>query len=115
MQDVTIHALHAALRGLSARQRVIADNVANLETPQFLAGVVDFESSLAEALADGDDPMATGTPSFSRSLAATGVNGNNVSLDHETLSGTETNLRYQLVSNAVSDKFRLLRVAIRGQ
>src|SRR3712207_7443528 len=35
----------------------------------------------------------------SRSMAATNPNGNNVSLDHETLSGTETNLRYQLMTN----------------
>jgi flagellar basal-body rod protein FlgB len=115
LQDVTISALHAALRGLSARQRVIADNVANLETPEFLAGVVDFESALSEALQDGDDPLRAATPSFTRSLAPTGVNGNNVSLDHETLSNTETGLRYQLVSTAVNDKFRLLRTAIKGQ
>lgn len=115
MQDVTISALHAALRGLSARQRVIADNVANIETPQYLAGVVDFESALADALAKGADPMRAATPSFSRSLAPTGVNGNNVSLDQETLSNTETNLRYQLATTAVNDKFRLLRTAIKGQ
>lgn len=114
MQDVTTSALHAALRGLAARQRVIADNVANIETPQFLAGRVDFEASLADALAEGADPLRTVEPSIGRSLAPTGPNGNNVSLDHETLSATETNLRYQLVSNAVSDKFRLLRTAIKG-
>jgi flagellar basal-body rod protein FlgB len=115
LQDVTISALHTALRGLAARQRVIADNVANIETPEFLAGVVDFESTLADALATGADPLGSVTQSFSRSLAPTGPNGNNVSLDHETLSGTETNLRFQLVSNAVSDKFRLLRTAINGR
>lgn len=115
LQDVTISALHAALRGLAARQRVIADNVANLETPQFLAGRVDFESSLAAALAGGTDPLATAMPAFSRSLAPTGPNGNNVGLERETLDGTDANLRFQLVSTAVSDKFRLLRTAIRGQ
>ena len=30
------------LRGLSLRQRTIADNIANIETPRFLAGTVDF-------------------------------------------------------------------------
>jgi flagellar basal-body rod protein FlgB len=114
LQDVTTSALHAALRGLAARQRVIADNVANIETPQFLAGRVDFESALASALAGGDDPLSTVQPSIGRSLAPTGPNGNNVSLDNETLANTETNLRYQLVSTAVSDKFALLRTAIKG-
>ncbi len=115
MQDVTISALHAALRGLSTRQRVIADNIANIETPGFRAGEVDFESSLTEALNFRMDPMRAATPSVSQSDAPTGANGNNVSLDEETLASMETNLRYELVANAVSDKFRLLRTAIRGQ
>jgi flagellar basal-body rod protein FlgB len=112
MTDVTMAALHQALRGLSARQRTIADNIANLETPEFLAGRVDFESSLTAAMADGD-PGATEVTSH-RSLAPTGVNGNNVNLDQETLTMIETDLRYQMTSQAVSNKFGLLRSAIRG-
>ena len=115
MQDVTISALHAALRGLSARQRTIADNVANLETPSFSAGRVDFEASLAAALSDGADPMAAVSTSVTRSTAPAGANGNNVSLEEETLSGTEANLQYQLVSSAISNKFSLLRTAINGR
>ena len=114
MPDTTIHALHAALRGLSARQRSIADNVANLETPQFLAGRVDFESSLARAISEGNDPLATVQPSHSRSMAPTTPNGNNVSLEEESLLGIETNLRYELTSSALSDQFARLRTAIRG-
>lgn len=114
MTDLTIPALHAALRGLSARQRTIADNVANLETPQFLAGRIDFEASLARAIADGTDPLAAATPSYSRSMAATLPNGNNVNLEDETINGLDTNLRYELVSTAISDQFSRLRTAIRG-
>ena len=112
MDDVTMSALHQALRGLSARQRTIADNIANLETPQFLAGRVDFESSLTSALAAGDPDRAE--IATERSMAPTGVNGNNVNLDQETLSMIETDLRYQMTSQAVSNKFGLLRSAIRG-
>src|SRR6478736_1491816 len=36
--DVTMSALHQALSGLALRQRTIADNIANIETPGFLAG-----------------------------------------------------------------------------
>ena len=36
--DTTVRALSQALSGLSLRQRTIADNVANVETPRFLAG-----------------------------------------------------------------------------
>src|SRR5207248_5148351 len=37
MIDSTGSAIYAALNGLSARQRVIADNVANIETPGYIA------------------------------------------------------------------------------
>lgn len=114
MPDVTISALHAALNGLSERQRVISDNIANLETPQFLAGRVDFEDSLARALQSGADPLAATEATHTRSLAATNPNGNNVGLDTETLDGIETNLRFQLTTTAINDKFRLLRTAIGG-
>jgi flagellar basal-body rod protein FlgB len=112
MHDVTMSALHQALRGLSARQRTIADNIANLETPEFLAGRVDFEASLSAAVAGGDPAVAQ--ISTGRSTAATGVNGNNVNLDQETLTMIETDLRYQMTSQAVSNKFGLLRTAIGG-
>lgn len=112
MTDVTMTALHQALRGLTARQRTIADNIANLETPEFLAGRVDFESSLTAALADGQPASAEVTTT--RSLAPTGVNGNNVNLDQETLAMIETDLRYQMTTQAVSNKFGLLRTAIGG-
>lgn len=112
MHDVTMSALHQALRGLAARQRTIADNIANLETPEFLAGQVDFEASLSAALAGGDPARAEITSS--RSMAATGPNGNNVNLDQETLTMIETDLRYQMTSLAVSNKLGLLRTAIGG-
>ena len=107
-----MNALHQALRGLSARQRTIADNIANLETPEFLAGRVDFETSLQAAMAGGD-PAAMQV-STSRSMAPTGVNGNNVNLDQETIGLIETNLRYEVTTQAVSNKFRLLHTAIGG-
>ena len=104
----------AGLSSHSDAMGVISDNIANLETPQFLAGRVEFESSLARALESGADPMATTERSFTHSLDATMPNGNNVSLDTESLSGIETNLRYQLATTAINDKFRLLRTAITG-
>jgi len=111
INDVTFEALHVALRGLSARERVIADNISNLETPRFLAGKVDFESSLKEALATGRRP-GEATISTSRSLNPTRENGNNVIIDEETVQGMDTSLRYELAVNAVNAKFRLLRSAI---
>ena len=57
--DATMSALHYALSGLALRQRTIADNTANIETPGFLAGKVSFEDTLRSSIADGSDPFAT--------------------------------------------------------
>ena len=54
MIDSTGSALYSALNGLAARQRVIANNVANVETPGYIAGRVRFEDSLRAAIEGGD-------------------------------------------------------------
>jgi flagellar basal-body rod protein FlgB len=112
MNDVTMTALHSALRGLSTRQRVIADNVANIQTPGFRAGRVDFESALGEALTTG--ASAEVTPASTRSNAPTRLDGNNVNLDEETMAMLDTTMRYELTTRAMSEKFALLRTAIKG-
>ena len=112
--DATSAALHAALSGLAERQRVTADNIANVNTPGFLAGRVDFESSLRGALSSGDTPSVNGGTVL-RSLEPTNTNGNNVNLDSETIIATETGLRYQLALNALDGKYNVLRTALRTQ
>jgi flagellar basal-body rod protein FlgB len=112
--DSTSTALHAALTGLAQRQRVTADNIANINTPGFLAGRVDFESALGGALRNGETPRINGGTT-ARSLEPTNTNGNNVNLDAETLIATETGLRYQLALNALDGKYNSIRTALRTQ
>jgi flagellar basal-body rod protein FlgB len=113
LDDVTSAALHTALSGLAKRQRVIADNIANVETPGFLAGRVSFEEALNSAVASGRSP-ATVSPTVARSLEPTREDGNNVNLDHEVLSNIDTNLRYQLALRALDSRYGLIRDAIKG-
>lgn len=112
MSDVTFSAITTALRGLSERQRVIADNTANIQTQGFLAGQVSFEGALQQALVGGGDTDVA--PTVSRSLDPTRPNGNNVNLDQQTLLGMDTTLRFQLMLRAADDKFGQLRDVLRG-
>lgn len=115
LEDITSVALHSALSNLSARQRATADNVANLQTPGFLANRVSFESALASAVSTNDQAaVASSGASTARSLEPTRQDGNNVNLDRETLIDTETNLRYALVSRAANDQISILRTSIGG-
>jgi flagellar basal-body rod protein FlgB len=110
--DVTTTTLHAALSGLAQRQRVSADNIANIQTPGFLAGRTDFESSLRSELHQGRTPTVSGG-SIARSFEPTREDGNNVNLDAEQVIATETGLRYQFALNALDGKYGVLRSALR--
>ena len=123
--------LQAALKGLSTRQQTIADNVANVDTPQFKASRVGFEESLKQAMGNGDQPL----PMFKVTNGVQGPgdapadikptvttesdtshrnDGNNVDVDREMLDLTDTNMRFNAVISTVSSKLQILRYAING-
>jgi flagellar basal-body rod protein FlgB len=112
VSDHASGAIQTALRGLAARQRVIATNVANAQTPGYLAGRVDFESALREV--SGTSRSGSVTPTVSRSTDPVNLNGNNVSLDNETVGLVDTTMRYQLMVEAMNAKFRIMRASIRN-
>lgn len=111
--DAMSATMRVALDGLAARQRAIADNIANVDTPGYLARKVKFEAALAKAIAEGRSPF-TVRPTEARSLEPTRLNGNNVNLDQETLSNIDTGLRYQLALRALDGRYETLRTVIRG-
>lgn len=110
LDSVTITALTSALDGLALRQRAIADNIANINTPNYHAKRVQFEEALADAVADGHGQVAA---TVGTSLEPTRLNGNNVNLDTETLSSIDTMLRYQFATQAVNGSFSSMRTAMR--
>lgn len=112
LDDVASVALQSALAGLSRREQVTANNIANVETPGFTASTVDFESSLASAVASGD-PQRAGI-SVNATPDAAGTNGNNVSLDNEMVTATKTTLQEQLISSALTSQLGLIATVLKG-
>jgi flagellar basal-body rod protein FlgB len=110
LESVTSAALNSALDGLALRQRTIANNIANVNTPNYHAKRVVFEDALAKSVEAGNGHV---TAVVKRSLEPTQLNGNNVNLDTETLSNIDTVLRYQFASQAAGNEFAALRAAIR--
>lgn len=109
LNSVTTVALTSALDALALRQTTIANNIANVNTPGYLAKRVSFEDALAASVKAGDGHVEATT---ARSLEPTNVNGNNVNLDTETVSGTDTVLRFQFAAQAVGNEFNWMRAAI---
>ena len=109
--DPTMQAIQTSLDGLAARQRIIAQNLANAETPGYVAQNVNFEDSLRSAMSSGDPADAAITTS--NTTDPTLPNGNNVNVDTETVGLVDTGLRYQLATQSMNNEFSILRTSLR--
>jgi flagellar basal-body rod protein FlgB len=109
--DGVSNVLQGALDGISYRENVIADNIANVDTPHFRARSVDFESSLRSAIASGHVDSPDVELTSSPSLTPVGANDNNVDLRKETMAAMQSVFQYQIVSRAVSDRLDLAKTA----
>jgi flagellar basal-body rod protein FlgB len=118
VSDAVSQVLASALDGVSLRQRVIADNIANVDTPGYRASSVDFETQLKAAISDGaflnehgekgvDSVQATTSPTDT----PVGANGNNVDLRKETMAAMQSQFQYQILTRAVNDRFNLVKTA----
>lgn len=94
---------------LSARQKVVASNIANIDTPGYKARDIDFASELQEV-------ESTTQP---RVIEARGLaiknDGNNVSLDREMRLLSENALRFTIASAFMKDEIGEIRKAIQGE
>jgi flagellar basal-body rod protein FlgB len=115
--------LRAAMSGLAARQRAIANNVANVDTPNFKASEVRFEDALKSAISSGrpgtppDQSSLNASASRSTLVDATSMraDGNNVDIDREMAILGETNLTYSAITQIMSSRLGILRNVITGR
>jgi flagellar basal-body rod protein FlgB len=90
---------------LSNRQRLVASNIANADTPGYKTKDIDFESELQSAMA--------GTPTAREVSGLVNKNdGNNVSLDREARLLAENALRFNVAANLLHSKLKIMRMAI---
>jgi flagellar basal-body rod protein FlgB len=105
-------ALERAMDGVALRQRVAAQNVANVMTPGYRAQQVSFESSLQSALSLGGDPAHAALTVTDAGGQADG-NGNSVDLATESASLMKSGLQYEALVQATNYRFNVLRAALR--
>jgi flagellar basal-body rod protein FlgB len=93
---------------LSTRQKVVASNIANADTPGYKTQDIDFQSALQSA-ASGIQPNATEVPGL-----RVKNDGNNVSLDRESRLLAENAMRFSIASNLLKSQLKVVRLAIEG-
>ena len=91
---------------LSVRERVIASNIANADTPGYRTRDIDFEAEYQRALAGAAPNVAE------VSGLQVKPDGNNVSIDREMRMMSETALRFNIASNFARAQLRQVRAAI---
>ncbi len=112
--DATMGAVEYALRGLSVRSDVRSNNVANLNTPGFRAGRVDFEGALRAAL-NTESPENAPGPAVVPDATFPDSQGNSVNLENEIVGMMKDNLLRDAMVNAYNFKSGVLRTAIQGR
>jgi flagellar basal-body rod protein FlgB len=118
--DRTSAALAKCLDGVGLRQRVIADNIANVETPGFTRSEVDFEGQLKEALGSSPDVAMKRIGDVNAKVRADHMSparsdGNNVSIDKEMAGMTKNTMQYEALIQLMNLKGSMLRSAIEGR
>lgn len=112
--DAVGNVLHSALNGLAMRQSVIADNIANVDTPGFRARSVDFETALTGAIEQGRIGSVTTGVSVTPTDTPVGANDNNVDLRKESIAAIQTQFQYQIMGRAVTDRAGRMSTMIGG-
>ncbi len=91
------------------RQQIIANNIANIDTPRYKRQDLDFQKSLEQALSNAGG----GRPVFVDSTnTSSAENGNNVDLENELTQQAMNLLQYNILTRLESNQLRLLRTAI---
>lgn len=90
---------------LSFRQKLVASNIANADTPGYRTRDIDFAAEFQSAI--GGQPEVTGVDGLQVKN-----DGNDVSLDREARLLSENALRFQMASNLMRSELRLTKAAI---
>ena len=118
-------------KGLSAswmRNAVIRNNIANIETPNFKASYVEFESLFAKALEEsgfsgtrthsGHRQLGIGDISSVRPMIRENrelsmrMDGNNVDIESENVRLAQNSIFYNTLMEKLNSEIRRLRMAI---
>lgn len=105
--------LSRALDLTSLRQSLVSQNVANIDTPGYHARDIDFQQELQHAMATDQDVTATPVVREVTGLIER-PDGNNVSLDRESLLMAQNQLSFQVDVQLLRDEFNRLQLAING-
>ena len=129
----TADLLQKGLDAAQKRQDVIANNIANVDTPGFKASNVEFESYMKDALASGDDTFQANTTMPQHIQFGSGsamdvqpqvvtdnstsmrMDGNNVDIDAQMSSLAKNSVWYDTLVAKLNGEVQRMKLAIDGR
>lgn len=97
----------------SKRAEVIANNIANQNTPGFKRQTLEFEQLLSSAMRSDTQSLLRIDPKLSVDEATPGgADGNNVNIELEMNSMRQNRLLYETYASILSSRFEVLRASI---
>ncbi|OAS83342.1 MULTISPECIES: flagellar basal body rod protein FlgB [Metabacillus] len=121
----TINNLEQALSQSTTKQRVISNNIANVDTPNYKAQDVRFNNALSNEM-QKLQANKTNNKHFDFGSTSSGYqitnrantnyqhNGNNVDIDKEMTEMAKNQIHYNALIDRLSSKFSSLKTVIKG-
>lgn len=111
LNSAPIHLLERFLDLASTRQALITSNIANVDTPGYRTRDIDFHGELQRVLKDYGpgvtEPIVHEVPGL-----VARPDGNNVSVDRESMLLSEVQLQFGIAEQLIKAQFKKLRLAI---
>ena len=111
--DNTQLALERAISGASMRQGVLANNLANAETPGFRRMDVDFHDALSQAMESGEGAAIEATNfSAKQDQQTMRADGNGVDIDTESAAMAKNGLEYEALLSVAKARIQIVQSAM---
>ena len=120
-----------ALTLRSERQRLLASNIANADTPGYIARDLDFASALKQATGASNSAATLAAPAAGHIAAASGARAepnllyssasqtnldrNSVDMDRERAAFADNSVKYEATLRFINGNVRTMLDAIKGQ
>ena len=111
----SVQMLQGYLKILTDRQQMIASNMANIDTPGYHTKDLNFQAAIRRVMSEDDtqrnaafEPASTDTEGLPER-----PDGNNVSVDRESMLLAQTQLQFQLGVQLVKSQMHMVMSAIK--
>ena len=112
LDSIAFKAMESGLKGLSMKQQIHTQNIANIDTPDYKYKSISFENALSDAKEKGKTKYSFKANVRQTDTTEVLVDGNNVDVDKENLELYSTYLQSSAIINKMNSALSDLRYVL---